>query len=172
MLSFPDLASHLHSLTLAVPPLLRDWDSPYPGSSAWTRRELLGHLIDSALNNHQRFVRAAIEGQLHFPSYPQIEMVALQQYRHAPTDLLVTLWQTLNQQIARILSLATPSHRAALCYIGSNPAMTYEQMALDYVAHLEHHLRQLTSSHALPWSGLPWPPPDRWQTEINSTPTP
>jgi hypothetical protein len=142
-----------------------EWQRTYPLSSGWTRAELLGHLIDSAINNQQRFVRALIEEQLNFPSYPQNEMVRVQNYRDEPVGLLTGLWTYLNRHIARLL-LNTPETKLAVrCTIGTNPVMTLEQVILDYVAHLEHHLKQLMGAEALPYSGLSWPPPDRWQKE-------
>lgn len=167
-MTFDGLAGYLERVSQAVPPLLRDWDALYPGSSEWTRRELLGHLVDSAINNQQRFVRACLEGELRFPSYDQIGMVRVQRYREAPVDVLVPLWQSLNRQIARILEATPASRLDVACWIGTNAPMTYEQMALDYVAHLDHHLRQLVGSDSLEWSGLPWPPTSRWQDEIGA----
>ncbi len=69
-MNFHDLSSHLSTLTDGARRCLgamssSDWEHPYPGSSSWTRGELLGHLIDSAVNNQQRFARALIEDELH-----------------------------------------------------------------------------------------------------------
>jgi hypothetical protein len=171
-MNFEGLAAYLERTAQAIPPMLpetaADWDAAYPGSSEWTRRELLGHLVDSAINNQQRFVRACLEGELRFPSYDQTGMVRVQRYREAPIELRVPLWQSLNRQIARIFVATPVSGLAVACCIGTNPAMTYEQMALDYVAHLDHHLKQLVGTNALEWSGLPWPPEERWQDEIRA----
>ena len=145
-----------------------DWQSPYPGSSAWTRGELLGHLIDSAVNNQQRFARALIEDELRFPSYAQTEMVRVQNYRGAAVDLLTDLWANLNRHIAHLLRQVPRSKLATPCVIGTNAAMSFEQLAIDYVAHLEHHLKQLAGRDAFPYSDLTWPPPDRWQTELEA----
>lgn len=167
-MEFSSLPAHLESIVLGAVERFHgvQWQQPYPGSSSWIRAELLGHLIDSAINNLQRFVRATIEGALEFPSYPQIEMVAVQQYAQAPVQLLIDLWRALNLQIARVLSLTPAEVRQAVCIIGTNAPMTFETMALDYIAHLEHHLRQLLGDDALRYSELRWPPPERWTREI------
>jgi hypothetical protein len=167
------IARHLDSLADAAERAFgtiseAEWQRTYPLSSGWTRAELLGHLIDSAINNQQRFVRAVIEGELHFPSYPQNEMVRVQNYRDEPVGLLTGLWALLNRHIARLLLNMPETSLAVRCSIGTNPVMTLEQVILDYVAHLEHHLRQLMGDEALPYSGLSWPPPDRWQKETGS----
>lgn len=172
-MQFPALPGHLCRLVPAVLETLQalpaaQWAAPYEGSSAWTRTELLGHLIDSAVNNHQRFVRALIQDELAFPSYAQQEMVEAQSYRTAAPSSLLELWAALNLHIAHVLRHTPPSKLATPCRIGTNEPMPLEQLALDYVAHLEHHLRQLAGPAALPSSGLPWPPPERWGDEIRA----
>jgi len=173
-MDFGDLSGHLSALTesarnrlSAIP--ARDWEHPYPGSSSWTRGELLGHLIDSAINNQQRFVRALIEEELRFPSYAQDDMVRVQRYRQAPAGLLIELWSNLNRFIARLLLQIPPEKFGTRCVIGAYPEMRLDQLAMDYVAHLEHHLKQLAGIDALKYSDLPWPPGDRWQAESKAT---
>jgi hypothetical protein len=167
------VAGHLDSLAIKAKDIFAsmsdsDWTMPYAGSSAWTRGELLGHLIDSAINNQQRFARALIEDELHFPSYPQNEMVRVQNHRDAPVELLAGLWTYLNRYVARLLLQVPKGKRATVCVIGSNTGMTLEQLAADYLAHLEHHLKQLVGNEALPYSNLPWPPPERWREETRA----
>jgi hypothetical protein len=134
-----------------------DWASPYPGSSGWVRSEVLAHLIDSAVNNHQRFARALAADELRFPGYQQNDMVRVHKPRNAPTVLLTEVWVSLNRYIAHLLRQVPEQKRSTMCYIGDNPGMTLESLALDYVAHLEHHLRQIAGPAALPYSGLPYP---------------
>lgn len=170
-MEFPALPDHLCLLVPAAREALLSlapaaWGAPYPGSSAWSRKELLGHLIDSAVNNQQRFVRGLIEDELRFPSYAQEEMVRVQNYREADPRALLELWAGLNLHIAHVLRQTPPDKLTTPCWIGTNAAMPLEQLALDYAAHLEHHLRQLTDGAALPPSGLPWPPEERWRNEI------
>ena len=46
------------------------------GPDSWSPRQELGHLIDSAANNHIRFVRAATEPEFSGPGYRVINFVA------------------------------------------------------------------------------------------------
>jgi hypothetical protein len=120
----------------------------------WTRKQLLGHLVDSASNNHQRFVRAQFTDELVFPGYDQERWVEMQRYGDAPWPSLVALWREFNLHLARVIA-ATPvevatSSRAkhnldAIAWnaIAADQPVTLEYFMRDYVAHLEHHLAQL-----------------------------
>ena len=82
-MNFSDFPRHLTTLTETADSMFASideavWRAPYVGSSGWTRSELLGHLTDSAINNQQRIARALIEEELQFPSYPQNDMVRVQ----------------------------------------------------------------------------------------------
>ncbi len=70
------------------------------GAGKWTPKEVLGHLIDSAANNHQRFVRAQLAGAFAGPGYDQVAWVAVHRYRQRPWLELVDLWVALNRQVA------------------------------------------------------------------------
>src|SRR5574339_505768 len=88
-----DNAAELRAEIEKALPLLRSLDEAAAmrdrGPGKWVRKEILGHLIDSAANNHQRFVRAALDGRLAFPDYEQDGWVALQRYRQRPWRELV-----------------------------------------------------------------------------------
>src|SRR5688572_1174933 len=75
-----------------------------PGPGKWSSREIVGHLIDSASNNHQRFVRAASQEDLVFPGYEQDRWVDLQDYQHASWPELVTLWANFNRHLAGVMA--------------------------------------------------------------------
>lgn len=109
----------------------------------WTRLEILGHLIDSAVNNHQRFVRAMAEGDLAWPGYDQEAMVRVQQFGRANPGLLIVLWESLNLFLARLIAIIPEERLGALCTIGGHDAVTLRFLAEDYVGHMEHHLRQI-----------------------------
>ena len=172
-MNFGALSGHLSEFTESARNLFisipaHEWEQPYAGSSSWSKGELLGHLIDSAINNQQRFARALIEEQLQFPSYAQVEMVRVQRYREAPVGLLIELWSNLNRYIAHLLLQVPPAKLGMHCVIGANPEVTLGQLAMDYVAHLEHHTKQLAGKDALKYSDLTWPPGDRWQVELKA----
>jgi DinB family protein len=144
----------------ALPRLLAldDQESARPlAPGKWCPRELLGHLIDSAANNHQRFVRARFQDDLVFPGYDQDAWVRVQDYAAAPWRELVELWRLYNLHLARVLAgipdeLARRAHtrhnfdRIAWRAVPAGEATTLEYFAGDYVEHLRHHLRQMDAA--------------------------
>jgi len=113
------------------------------GEGAWTRLEILGHLIDSAVNNHQRFVRAIAQGEVTWPGYDQVAMVRVQQFGQAHPSLLISLWESLNLFLARLMGIIPVERLGAPCAIGGEAAVTLEFLVTDYVVHMQHHLRQI-----------------------------
>jgi len=125
---------------------------PKPG--AWSTKEIIGHLIDSAANNHQRFVRANSQDDLVFPGYAQDDWVRLQGYATAPWAEIVTLWQAYNRHLVRVMDAVPADVRYRKhtrhnmdqlgwqLYAADEPAALNDLMR-DYVAHLEHHLSQV-----------------------------
>ena len=109
----------------------------------WSRKQIIGHLIDSASNNHQRFVRAQQTASLSFPPYEQNHWVESQRYNDRSWSDLVALWQAYNTHLAHVLAQIPDRHLAARCVIASSNPVTLEFLATDYVAHLRHHLAQV-----------------------------
>jgi hypothetical protein len=127
------------------------------GEGKWSAKEVVGHLVDSASNNHQRFVRAQFREDLVFPGYEQEEWVRAQGYADEPWPLLVNLWKFYNLHLAHVCRAAPERERLRarrehnLHEIGWAPVpkeepATLEQLMRDYVVHLEHHLRQIFES--------------------------
>ena len=114
-----------------------------PKSGKWCKKEILGHLIDSASNNHQRFVRAALAGSLTFPGYQQAELVELERPRKVPWKLLVEFWVSYNRYLAHVIAVLPEDAASVTCNIGDNPPCTLLYIADDYVAHIKHHLNQI-----------------------------
>ncbi len=133
---------------------LGDASAKRPGAGKWSPREIIGHLVDSASNNHQRFVRGQFQDDLTFVGYAQDDWVRAGRYQDARWEDLVTLWRTFNLQIARVIEgvpeevRLRPRMRHNLDQIGfdqipqGKPA-TLDYLMRDYVRHLEHHLRQI-----------------------------
>jgi hypothetical protein len=113
------------------------------GEGKWSRKEILGHLIDSASNNHQRFVRAELEGALTFPGYTQDGWNRAQQYQSESWANLVRLWASYNRHLAHVIAAIPADARPNKCVIGSGAPVTLEFLVGDYVVHLEHHLEQI-----------------------------
>jgi len=109
----------------------------------WSRKQVIGHLIDSASNNHQRFVRAALQGSLAFPGYDQDGCVRVQAVQTAPWSLLVSLWTDYNLYLAHVIAHLPADKLAAQCRIGDGEPVTLKFLAEDYLTHLLHHLGQI-----------------------------
>jgi hypothetical protein len=126
---------------------LRGMDGPSrsrrPRPGTWCPKEILGHLVDSAANNHQRFVRAALAGELAFPGYAQDGWVAVQRWADEDWTVIVDLWTALNRHLAHLLAGLPADAQSAPCRIGDRPAVPLAALAEDYLRHLEHHLASL-----------------------------
>ena len=114
---------------------------PAPGK--WSKKEIIGHLIDSASNNHQRFVRAQESPSLSLPGYKQDFWVERQGYQSEPWKTLVALWTTYNTHLAHLISNIPENCSNHLCSIDGSEPVTLKWLAEDYVRHAEHHLKQI-----------------------------
>jgi len=130
-----------------------------PAAGGWSAKETVGHLIDSAANNHQRFVRAQAREDLVFDGYEQDGWVAAQHYADAPWRRLVELWRLYNLHLAHVVArvpgeeLTRPRHPHSLHRIAFRPVderepATLEYLIRDYVEHLKHHLKQIEAADA------------------------
>ena len=112
-------------------------------TGGWSRKQVLGHLIDSASNNHQRFVRATLQGSLDFPGYEQQGWVRVQAVEEAPWPALIDLWTSYNRHLAHVIAHLPPAQLEAACRIGSGEPVTLRFLVEDYLRHLLHHLTQV-----------------------------
>jgi hypothetical protein len=117
-------------------------------AGGWSRKQLLGHLIDSASNNHQRFVRAALQDSLEFPGYDQDGWQNVQAAQDVPWETLLALWANYNRYLAHIITRLPAAKLDVPCRIGSNQPVTLRFLAADYLSHLVHHLEQIGSRAA------------------------
>jgi hypothetical protein len=134
---------------------LSDPDAGTPRAAGkWSPKEIIGHLIDSASNNHGRFVRAQFGDDLVFPGYEQERWVAAQRYGDAAWADLVARWRGLNLHIARVMAnvpddvagAPRAAHNLDLIAFHTVPRdqpATLGYFMADYVDHLEHHLGQI-----------------------------
>ncbi|WP_336518297.1 DinB family protein [Pollutibacter soli] len=129
-----------------IPPLLLKIDrvqfSEKPSAKKWSRKEILGHLIDSATNNHQRFVRVQFENE---PSiwYKQDQWVEFSYHQQIDTNQLISFWETYNRYLAVLLRTIPLEMLQRRCVMKDGSVVTLEFLVNDYVTHLEHHLRQI-----------------------------
>lgn len=120
----------------------------------WSKKEILGHLIDSASNNHRRFVEAQLKDDLIFPGYDQENWVTLQHYHTTPWPDLVALWKSYNAHLAHVVSviphdkLTAKQQRHTLDKIAwktvrADEPVSLEYLIRDYLAHLQDHVNQI-----------------------------
>ena len=109
----------------------------------WSRRQLLGHLVDSAVVNVARVVRAALEDGLVLPGYDQDAWVRVQGYDAVPWADLLAWWLAANRHLVHVLRRVPAAAWAHRVTVGSDPTTTLDGVATSYVAHLRHHLAQL-----------------------------
>ena len=142
-----DIAKQLRSIIETVEPQLsrmNDDDMSFkPALHEWSKKEILGHLIDSAANNHQRFVRAVNKVAAQFPTYDQDEWVRLQHYNEAPWSSLVTLWSAYNNHLSHVIDCIPADAESSPCNIGKENPVPLDFVIRDYLRHLRHHLTDI-----------------------------
>jgi len=106
----------------------------------WSRKEELGHLIDSAANNHLRFVRGALEPHYTGPGYDQDACVLLHGYQELPWPDLLELWRRYNLLLAELIARIPAAKLITPCIVGDHAPVTLRFLIEDYVLHLRHHV--------------------------------
>ena len=124
-------------------PDVRAASSPPPAK--WSPKQVLGHLIDSASNNHQRFVRVQLVDGLAMPSYEQEQWIQSQHYQDESWKELVELWRSYNLHLAHIIMNIPDDRLHHRVKVGNGDPVTLRFIVDDYVTHLKHHLKQLFS---------------------------
>lgn len=117
---------------------------PAPGK--WSKQEILGHLVDSAVNNLKRFTEIQFLPQPYSViSYRQNELIVVNDYQNLPLDHLLDLWQALNRQIVFVVKRipADKINYPVDPQYENREMKTFGWIVCDYVAHMEHHFRQI-----------------------------
>lgn len=145
------------TIDTAVPRLLQigEAQSEEPRAEEhWSAKQIIGHLIDSATNNHARFVLGQIKDDLIFPGYDQNRWVEINHYQQAPWAQLVILWRAYNLHLLHVMA-CTPADKLnnrcaqhslqtiAFETVSESEPATLGYLMKDYVVHLKHHLKQI-----------------------------
>src|ERR1044072_5335428 len=126
---------HLSAISEEAPSI-----KPSPGK--WSKKEILGHLIDSAANNHQRLVRLQLQPEISLPGYDQDNWVRLNRYQQEPWAEIVALWSAYNRHLVSVIESLDDSALGHVWH-ASDVAVTLEFIATDYVRPLRPHLAQI-----------------------------
>jgi hypothetical protein len=113
------------------------------GADKWSPKEELGHLIDSAANNHIRFVAGATGPEFRGPGYAQNDWVRLHGYRDMAWDAIVGFWYQYNRLLADLVARIPEERLETPCFIGAGRAVSLQFVIEDYVLHMQHHIDQL-----------------------------
>ncbi len=132
----PALLAELSDSTAAVKP------SP----EKWSPKQELGHLLDSAANNHQRIVRTIFEDRPAMPGYEQQRWVQVHAYQQRDWRELIDTWAALNRQLLLAASSVGDSDWSRTCTIAGSEPLTLSFVLEDYVAHMRHHLAHIKES--------------------------
>lgn len=119
-----------------------------PAPDKWSKKELLGHLVDSAANNHHRFVKIQfLPSPFFVEGYAQNDWVRIQNYNEKDTEQLVNLWKVYNEHILFIMQ-NTPDKNLRIKITAEDPFENADTLFLlmkDYVDHMDHHFKQIFS---------------------------
>jgi hypothetical protein len=111
----------------------------------WSKKEILGHLIDSASNNHHRFVRLQIDNGITLPKYKQDEWVMVEHWQQREWKEIIALWKLYNEHLLHIFQYMDETKLSNNLTLG-DANYTLQFLIDDYVDHMEHHFRQIFGS--------------------------
>jgi hypothetical protein len=114
-----------------------------PAVGKWSPKEELGHLLDSAANNHQRIVRVQMQDKLAMPGYEQTRWVEIHGYQQREWQDLIALWSALNQQLLSAAKSVPSQAWSHSCTVGGSEPMTLQFVFEDYIQHMLHHLEHI-----------------------------
>jgi hypothetical protein len=135
----------IHTALISVPAGLADTEWREGG---WTRKQIVGHMLDSATNNRQRFVRAATDGSFAGANYGQDSWVAAHGYAEQPWETLLLWWEVEHEILAAVVDRIPEGRLAASCTLDEDPPVTLRFLIEDYTEHQRWHLAQINGSVA------------------------
>ena len=120
--------------------------SRQPAPEVWSAKQVLGHLVDSACNNHARLARMATEDNLAFPTWDQDAWMRVQDWQGETWTDILALWRGYNLHLARFIGRLPPaslSNSARIGTLNGGEPLTLAELLDHYVRHLQHHLAQI-----------------------------
>lgn len=149
-----DFKQTIESAAPRLTAISEDRSAEPKASEKWSARQILGHLIDSAANNHARFVLAQTKDDLVFPGYDQEAWVNINHYQQRSWSELIELWRAYNLQLHHLMTHASSQKMSTPCtlhtlqeiafkVVPQSEPVTLEYLMKDYVDHLKHHLSQI-----------------------------
>ncbi|OEK09093.1 hypothetical protein A8C32_14515 [Flavivirga aquatica] len=115
-----------------------------PSPEKWSKKEILGHLIDSGINNLQRFTEIQFETKPYkIRTYKQNELIKANNYQEATLNELSALWLSINRRILTLIKQQTEKTLNYKIEINNNKISDLRFLITDYVDHLEHHINQI-----------------------------
>jgi hypothetical protein len=135
-----DLEATLREATPRLRAILDREAAVKPAPNAWSPKEIMGHLIDSAANNHQRFVRLQLQEHLDLPGYEQDGWVRVQRYQELPWLEIIDLWRVYNHHLAQVIRTVDPGALRHTWVTPEGKTVDLEFVMRDYVVHMKHHL--------------------------------
>jgi len=161
----------LDQILAAVPDQIRAIDAAAmnhkPAPAKWSKKEILGHLVDSAYNNHQRFLRAESQGNLIFQGYDADEWVIKNDYQNRSIEDVLQMWEMCNRHLSilirdipkDVLQKMTTEHEfhiMAMNLLEEDEPSNLSYLIWDYLFHLEYHMKQIIVGYQevnLPFKG-------------------
>jgi hypothetical protein len=134
-----ELLKIVHDAELFLSRISKEKSESIPGTS-WTIKEIIGHLIDSACNNHQRYIRLQAGALIDFPDYDQNSWVDSAGYKNLDWQDILNLWISYNTVLAGIIANIDESY---LNNYWKKKEITLEFLINDYIRHINHHLDQI-----------------------------
>ena len=138
--------NRLQHLCDTIPGILRKYSekelSHKASAEKWSKKELLGHLIDSASNNHQRFVRAQFEDAPRIV-YDQNQWNNASHYNDLDSHHLIAFWELYNRHLLEVVKRIPPEILQRKCNADASEPVTIAYLIDDYLRHMEHHLEQM-----------------------------
>jgi hypothetical protein len=142
--NFEAIVSSFHKRLLTVPEAIT---SIKPAPDKWSLKEIVGHLVDSASNNHQRFVRLQEDSTLSLPGYKQENWIRIQGYNKMGWEELVALWRLFNTLLLHIIR-GMPEGCLGNIYHSPDGPLTLEKLVEDYFRHLKGHIQHFEDRYA------------------------